>query len=49
MVVTTKRPSLFSDIPGEWRGRTLRRGCESKTVTIIITIPGTLIVVVVFM
>ena len=23
MVVTTKRPSLFSDIPGEWRGRTL--------------------------
>ena len=25
-VLTTKRPSLFSDIPGKWRGRTLRRG-----------------------
>ena len=42
--MTTKRPSLFSDIPGKWRGRTLRRGCESNSLTIIITIPQIVVV-----
>ena len=43
--MTTKRPSLFSDIPGKWRGRTLRRGCESNILTFIITIPYIVVVV----
>ena len=43
--MTTKRPSLFSDIPGKWRGRTLQRGCASKILTIIISIPYIVVVV----
>ena len=26
MEVTTKQPSILSDFPGKWRGRTLQRG-----------------------
>ena len=41
----TKGPSLFSDIPGNWRGRTLRRGCELNILIIIIAIPYVVVVV----